>query len=229
MNARLIDIVEDEKDIAGLIALHLGKAGYETRVFPDGEAFLFAIKSKTPDLVILDLMLPGLDGLEVCRNLKAEPKTKAIPVIMVTAKGTETDRVVGLELGADDYQVKPFSPRELVARVKAVLRRSDDKLKQHEIVRLGQLVLDPNQYRVTIKGKLLELTAAEFRILELLVSQPDRVFSRDQIIEHAWGYDKPVTDRTIDVHVHNLREKLGPLSNRLCSIRGIGYKFLSDQ
>ena len=228
MSARLIDIVEDEKDIAGLIALSLGKAGYETRMFPDGEAFLFAIKSKVPDLIVLDLMLPGLDGLEVCRNLKAEPKTKAIPVVMVTAKGTETDRVVGLELGADDYLVKPFSPRELVARVKAVLRRSDDKLKQHEIVRLGQLVLDPNQYRVTVKGKPLELTAAEFRILELLVSQPDRVFSRNQIIEHAWGYDKPVIDRTIDVHIHNLREKLGTLSDRICSIRGVGYRFTGD-
>jgi DNA-binding response OmpR family regulator len=226
--SRLIAIVEDEKDIADLIALHLGKAGYETRVFPDGEAFLFAARSRAPDLVILDLMLPGLDGLEVCRNLKAEPATKGIPVVMVTAKGTETDRVVGLELGADDYLVKPFSPRELVARVKAVLRRSEDRLQRHEVIRLGRLVIDPDRCEVTVKGRPVEMTATELRILELLASQPDRVFSRNQIIEHAWGYDKPVTDRTIDVHVSNLREKLGPLGERIGSVRGIGYKFRAD-
>ena len=228
MSARLIDIVEDEKDIADLIAHHLGKAGYETRVFRDGEAFLFRVKSRTPDLVILDLMLPGMDGLDICRNLKAEAGTKGIPVVMVTAKGAETDRVVGLELGADDYIVKPFSPRELVARVKAVLRRTEDKLQHRETIRLAQLVIDPDRCQVTVKGKPVEVTATELRVLELLASQPDRVFSRDQIIEYAWGYDKPVTDRTIDVHISNLRDKLGTLGGRIGSVRGIGYKFRGD-
>ena len=225
---RLIAVVEDEKDIAELVAYNLGKAGYEPRKFRDGDSFLFTLKSTTPDLVLLDLMLPGTDGLDVCRQMKADPRLKGIPIIMLTAKGTEADRVVGLELGADDYVVKPFSPRELVARVGAVLRRAESKLALKEVVRVCQLVIDPNQALVTLKGKPLDLTATELKILELLCGSVDRVFSRDQIIDHLWGYDKPVVDRTVDVHIMNLREKLGPLGDRIRAVRGLGYKFTSE-
>jgi DNA-binding response OmpR family regulator len=225
---RLIAIVEDEKDIAELIALHLGRSGFAARTFADGPSFLFSVKSQRPDLVVLDLMLPGMDGLDVCRNLKADPALKSIPVIMVTAKGSEPDRVVGLELGADDYVVKPFSPRELVARVKAVLRRAESKMKLKEVVRIAGLMIDPNQAQVTLKGRVLDLTATEMRILELLCGSPNRVFSRDQIIDYVWGYDKPVIDRTIDVHILNLRAKLGAVGHRLDTVRGIGYKFRGD-
>jgi phosphate regulon transcriptional regulator PhoB len=228
MTPRLIAIVEDEKDIAELVAYNLTKAGYEAKQFHDGESFLSDLKRHRPDLVILDLMLPGIDGLEICRVVKGDPATRAIPIIMLTAKGTETDRVVGLELGADDYVVKPFSPRELIARVKAILRRADARLKEQEIIRIGQLVIDPNRATVTLKGKPLELTATEFRILEMLCRHPDRVFSRNQVLEYVWGYDKPVVDRTIDVHILNLREKLGSMGDRLKTVRGMGYKFASE-
>jgi two-component system, OmpR family, phosphate regulon response regulator PhoB len=225
--SRLIAVVEDEKDIAELITYNLGKAGYQTHKVPDGNSFLFALKNSEPDLVILDLMLPGTDGLAVCRQMKSDPKHKGIPIIMVTARGTEADRVVGLELGADDYVVKPFSPRELVARVGAVLRRAETKNAVKEVIRVGQLVIDPNQALVTLRSKPLDLTTTELKILELLGSSLDRVFSRDQIIEYVWGYDKPVVDRTVDVHIMNLREKLGPLADRIRAIRGLGYKFTS--
>jgi two-component system, OmpR family, alkaline phosphatase synthesis response regulator PhoP len=228
MQSRLVAIVEDEKDIAELVAYNLTKAGYEAKQFHDGESFLSDLKRHRPDLVILDLMLPGVDGLEVCRVVKGDPATRAIPILMLTAKGTETDRVVGLELGADDYVVKPFSPRELTARVKAILRRSDARLKEQETTRIGQLVIDPNRAVATIKGKSMDLTATEFRILEMLCRHPDRVFSRNQVLEYVWGYDKPVVDRTIDVHILNLREKLGPLGDRLKTVRGMGYKFASE-
>lgn len=222
---RLIAVVEDERDIAELVALNLSRAGYEAVKFYDGESFLFAAKSRKPDLVVLDLMLPGADGLDVCRTLKSDRSTKGIPIIMLTARGAEADRVAGLEVGADDYVVKPFSPRELVARVKAVLRRSDDKLQLKEVIRVEGLVVDPNQAQVTLKGKELDLTATERKILELLCAHPDRVFSRGQIIDYVWEYDKPVLDRTIDVHILNLRAKLGTLGRRLSTVRGAGYKF----
>ena len=226
--SKLVAVVEDEKDIAELVAVSLGKSGFDAATFHDGESFLFSVKTRRPDLVILDLMLPGMDGLDVCRNLKSDPAYRNIPVIMLTARGAEADRVVGLELGADDYVVKPFSPRELVARVKAVLRRSESKLQLKEVVRIGALQIDPNQAQVLLRGKALEVTATEMKILELLCASPDRVFSRNQIIDYVWGYDKPVFDRTIDVHVLNLRAKLGPLGRRLTTVRGIGYKFSSD-
>jgi DNA-binding response OmpR family regulator len=225
---KLIAVVEDETDIAELVAYNLDKSGFETKKYRDGDSFLFALKSTVPDLVILDLMLPGTDGLAVCRTMKADPRLKAVPIIMLTAKGTEADRVAGLELGADDYVVKPFSPRELVARVGAILRRAESKLALKEVLRIGQLVIDPNLVQVTLKGKPLELTATEFKIMELLCGNVDRVFSRDQIIDHVWGYDKPVIDRTIDVHMKNLRDKLGSMGERVKSVRGIGYKFASE-
>lgn len=224
----MIAIIEDERDIAELVAHNLQKAGYATRTYYDGKSFLFELKKQPPDLIILDLMLPDTDGLDICRIVKSDNATQRVPIIMLTARGTEADRVAGLELGADDYVVKPFSPRELVARVKAVLRRAEARLKQQAVLRVGPLVIDPNQATVTLKDKPLYLTATEFRILELLCAHPDRVFSRAQIIEHVWGYDKPVIDRTIDVHVLNLREKLGHLGKRLVTVRGMGYKFSSS-
>ncbi|MEO0109124.1 MAG: response regulator transcription factor [candidate division WOR-3 bacterium] len=222
---KYIAVVEDEKDIAELIAYNLAKAGYEVRKFYDGDSFLFALKSQVPDLVVLDLMLPGTDGLEVCRRMKADDALRVIPIIMLTARTSEADRVAGLELGADDYVPKPFSPRELVARVGAVLRRGVTKFSTREVVRIHGLVIDPNRAQVLLKGKQIEVTATELRILELLCGQPDRVFGRDQVIEYVWGYDKPVVDRTIDVHIMNLRAKLGAVGDRIRTVRGVGYKF----
>jgi two-component system phosphate regulon response regulator PhoB/two-component system alkaline phosphatase synthesis response regulator PhoP len=176
-------------------------------------------------MIILDLMLPGIDGIEVCRSLKYNERTSSVLIIMLTAKGSETDRVVGLELGADDYMVKPFSPRELVARVKAVLRRSaTQKGEVPKIIRIGDLVIDSDKFEVKIKDKTIDLTPTEFRILEILASHKNWAFNRDQLLSRLWGHDKIVVDRTIDVHIRKLREKLGESGEMIKTIRGIGYK-----
>lgn len=223
--AKLIAVLDDEPDILELVSLHLRKAGFRVEGFADATGFYTALGREVPALVVLDLMLPDADGIDICRYLRQETRTAAIPIIMLTARVEETDRVLGLESGADDYVVKPFSPRELVARVRAVLRRLEAVRRGEGVVTVGELSLDPQGFRVTIRGKPVDLTATEFRILEILVRGPHRVFTRDQLIEGVWGYDKPVIDRTIDTHVRNLREKLGSEGEQIRTVRGVGYKY----
>jgi len=220
----LIAIVEDEPDIIELISLHLKKAGFRVEGFETGDGFLKFLHKKIPDLVVLDLMLPDADGLEICKFLKKKDEFSAIPIIMLTAKGEETDKILGLELGADDYVTKPFSPKELVARVKTVLRRKT-KEEHATVIEIGPILsINPGKYEATVEGKKIELTSTEFRILELLASKKGWVFTRDKILDHLWGDEKLVLDRTIDVHVKNLREKLGKAKNMIKNVRGIGYK-----
>lgn len=220
---RAIAIVDDEPDIVELIAHHLKKEGFKVKGFYNGGDLLSHLKTASLDLIILDLMLPDIDGLEICRMLKRDEKTAFIPIIMLTAKGTETDKVVGLELGADDYVVKPFSHRELIARVKTVLRRTSPKERVNTI-KIGDLVIDPMRFEVRVKGRMVDLTPTEFRILEILTGNKGKVFNRERLLEKLWGDEKIVVDRTIDVHIKRLREKLGKTGKLIKTIRGIGYK-----
>ncbi len=220
-----IAVVDDEQDIAELAALHLRKANFSVREYHDATSFLAALRSELPHVIILDLMLPDADGYELCRSLKADAKYAQIPLIMLTAKGDEADKVLGLELGADDYVTKPFSPRELVARVKAVLRRQMTHQETSKLVRLGaHVVVDGNTYQITVNGKPIDATTTEFRILHLLCQRQGWVYSREQILDHLWGTEKAVLDRTVDVHIKNLREKLGKAGDMIKNVRGVGYK-----
>lgn len=220
----LIAVIEDEPDIRELISLHLTKAGFKVEGFETGDGFLQSLHKKTPDLAILDLMLPDTDGLEICKLLKKKDEFSEIPIIMVTAKGEEMDKILGLELGADDYVTKPFSPKELVARVKAVLRRKT-KEEHSKVIEIGNILsINPDKFEAAVEDKKVELTSTEFRILELLASKKGWVFTREKILDHLWGDEKLVLDRTIDVHVKNLREKLGKANKLIKNVRGIGYK-----
>jgi DNA-binding response OmpR family regulator len=223
MNRKLIAVVDDEPDILELVSVNLSRANFDVRTFEDAASFLKFVEREMPHVVILDLMLPDADGFEVCKALKKDPRLAGVPVIMLTAKGEETDKVLGLEIGADDYVTKPFSPKELVARVKAVLRRGTQEASEGK-VELRELVLDPEKFEVTVGGRPVALTTTEFRILHLLAAYPGRVFSREKILDHLWGREKAVIDRTVDVHVKNLREKLGKAGRMVKNIRGIGYK-----
>ena len=220
----LIALVDDEPDILELMALHLKKAGFRTESFADSKSFLRFLEKQLPSLVILDLMLPDADGLEVCRLLKKDERHSGIPVIMVTAKSDETDKILGLEIGADDYVTKPFSAKELAARVRAVLRRQRPAADNGRIEIGGLMIIDPQAYQVRVGGQAADLTSTEFRILRLLGSKPGRVFTRDQILDYLWGHEKIVLDRTIDVHIRNLRDKLGPAAGWIKNVRGVGYK-----
>lgn len=220
----LIAIIDDEPDILELVSLHLTKAGFAVKEFADADGFNAFLETGTPDLIVLDLMLPDTDGLELCKNLKKKDIFAAIPVIMLTAKGEETDKILGLELGADDYVTKPFSPKELVARVKAVLRRQERKLESKKIEVAGKVIIDLEKFEVTVKGRKIDLTTTEFRVLQLLASRKGYVFSRDNILNYLWGDEKAVVDRTIDVHIRHLREKLGGAASLIKNIRGVGYK-----
>ena len=221
---KLIAIVEDEPDVLNLISLHLKKSGFTAAGFPSAALFFDFLSHNMPDLIILDLMLPDMDGLEICRRLKKEENYSGIPIIMLTAKGEETDKVVGLELGADDYVTKPFSPRELIARIKAILRRSANREKNERIIVGEDIVIDPEKYEVFVFGNRVELTSTEFRIIKLLANRKGRVFSRDEILDCLWEHDKAVTDRTIDVHIKHLRDKLGEAGKHIKNVRGVGYK-----
>ena len=224
-------IVEDETDIRDLIVLHLSREGFRCRTAGNGVDALADVRSAHPDLVVLDLMLPGLGGLEVCRRLRAEPATASLPIIMLTAKADEVDRVVGLELGADDYVVKPFSPKELVARVRAVLRRSrSPSSSDAPILRSGALTLDPSRHRVTIDERPLTLTPKEFDLLHALLAAAGRVLSREHLLNRVWGYARAdeIESRTVDVHIRRLRAKLGAEERRIVSIKGVGYRFETD-
>ncbi|MGB7294959.1 MAG: response regulator transcription factor [Candidatus Aminicenantales bacterium] len=221
----IIAVVDDEPDIVELISLHLRKAGFRPKGFSEAKSFLDSLTQQAPDLVILDLMLPDMDGLEVCKLLRRKEEWASVPVIMVTARGEEGDKVLGLELGADDYITKPFSAKELVARVKSVLRRQAGPPESKPVDIGGFLSLDPEKYEVRVQGRKVDLTATEFRILKLLASKKGWVFTRDQILDDLWGHEKIVLDRTVDVHIRNLREKLGPKAARIIkNIRGVGYK-----
>lgn len=218
--------VDDEQSIRELLAFQLQKHGYEALMAEDGQEAL--AKAEGMDLILLDLMLPGLDGLEVCRRLKADKRTARIPIIMLTAKAEEIDKVLGLELGADDYVVKPFSVRELMARVKAVLRRSSQEGPQEEALQIDCLRLDFSSYQAWLAGEELVLTPKEFELLKLLVTSPGRAFSRDELLERIWGYEYYGDTRTVDVHIRHLRAKLGErpgLSERIETVRGVGYRF----
>lgn len=220
----LIAIVDDEPDILQLLTLQLKKNGFRTAGFGNATDFYDFLKEKLPDLVLLDLMLPDVDGIEICRYLKGQPQTAALPVIMLTARAEEFDKVLGLEIGADDYVTKPFSARELIARVKAVLRRSQTTLTENLLTITAGLTIDLQKYEVRAYGQLLTLTATEFNILKILALKPGHVFSREHLLEQLWGEDKIVVNRTIDVHIKNLREKLGEFGTLIRNLRGVGYK-----
>jgi DNA-binding response OmpR family regulator len=228
MSKGTILVIDDEKDLIELVRYNLEKEGYDVIAAGDGPSGLEVIRKHHPDLVVLDLMMPGMDGLSVCQQLRSDARVGRVPIIMLTAKATEADRIVGLELGADDYITKPFSPREVVARVKAVLRRSNSQAAIPEIIRSGDLVIDLNGHEVTFRGQRIGLTATEFRILEFLAGRPGRVFSRDEIIDAALGNDAAVFDRTIDVHMTAIRRKLGAGGERIETVRGFGYKFRTE-
>ncbi len=224
---RTILVVEDEEDILEIIHYNLSREGFRVEGSRDGEEGLAKARRLNPDLLLLDLMLPGLDGLEVCRRLKADDLTRRIPVVMVTAKGEESDVVLGLGMGADDYVVKPFSPRELVARVKAVLRRGplrEDGGAGERIVRDG-LVVDIARHEVKVDGRPVSFTATEMRLLHFLAAHPGRVFTRDQLLSRVIGEHAIVVDRNIDVHVGAVRRKIGPYRVLLETVRGVGYRF----
>lgn len=221
---RLIAIIDDEPDIVELVSLHLKKAGFKAKGFLNAEDFLKSLNTGHPDLIVLDLMLPDADGLEICKYLKKKDEFSSIPIVMLTAKGEEIDKILGLELGADDYVTKPFSPKELVARVKAVLRRHTQRevIKRIEIGNILSLL--PEKHEVYVEGKRIDLTSTEFKILKLLASKKGWIFTRDQILDYLWGQEKAVVDRTIDVHIKHLREKLGRTARLIKNIRGVGYK-----
>ncbi|MFO1462956.1 MAG: response regulator transcription factor [bacterium] len=220
-------IIEDEADIQQLLAFHFQQGGFRVEACSNGAEGLKKAREKRPDLIVLDLMLPGMDGFEVCRTLKGGQDTKTIPIIMLTAKGEEIDKVVGFELGADDYLTKPFSPRELLLRAKAVLRRGHkaEAGEAERQIQFGDLVVDLARHKVSLAGKEIELTAIEFKLLQYLLETKGRVQTRDTLLDKVWGYDAFVTTRTVDTHVKRLREKLGKFENYLETVRGIGYRF----
>ena len=222
----LIYAVDDEPDILQLIAVNLEKSGFRVKTFPKASPLLKSLEKEVPDLLVLDLMLPDMDGLDLCRNLKNDPKRKGIPILILSAKGDETDVVLGLELGADDYVIKPFSPRELASRVRAILRREKTAFEeQGEILTVGDILeMDFLKFSASVQKRKVELTVTEFAILKILAQKPGWVFSREKLLDLLWGDEKSVIDRTIDVHIRHLREKLGPAGDFIKSIRGIGYK-----
>lgn len=220
--------VDDEPDILELISINIREAGYNVLTFEDSHSLMVQLEKEIPDLIVLDIMLPEMDGFEVCRILRNSKKYKEIPILMLTARSDVTDKILGLEFGADDYMVKPFSPRELVARIKSILRRVNTKSKieipKETIRKIGGIEIDIEKYEVRLNSKLLDLTTTEFKILELLSERPGNVYSRNTLLNHLWGNEKIVIDRTIDVHIRNLRKKLGETGKLIKNIRGIGYK-----
>jgi two-component system phosphate regulon response regulator PhoB len=221
---KTILVIEDEKDLVELISFNLEKEGFRVLTAREGPAGLESARSHTPDLIILDLMLPGINGIEICKILKKNEKTARIPVIMLTAKGEEIDRVVGFEVGADDYMVKPFSNRELLLRIKAVLRRAEPGTPQEKMLRIGSILIDPARHLVTSEGEEIVLTTTEFKLLVNLAERPGRLQSRDVLLKNVWGYNYIGDTRTVDTHITRLRTKLGQAGNLIKTIRGFGYK-----
>jgi len=221
-------VVDDEPDALEVIGFKLKEAGYIPLTAADGQRAVELVREERPALVVLDLMLPKIDGLEVCKILRRDPATAGIPIIMLTARAAEMDRIVGLELGADDYVTKPFSPRELVLRIKKVLARTQQSDEPATHVRIGVLDIDAVRHLVKVKDQPITLTATEFKLLELLARRRGRVQTRDRLLQDVWGYDNPIDTRTVDTHMRRLREKLGPAAEYLETIRGVGYRFGSN-
>ena len=217
-------VAEDEDDVRRLVCNSLKNAGYSTLEASDGPGALESARTHLPALVVLDLMLPGMQGLEVCKALKVAAKTTGIPILMLTARAEEVDRIVGFELGADDYMTKPFSPRELVLRVQSILRRASGQSHEEAIIALGEITLDRAQHKVFVKGKPLELTATEFKLLATLMERRGRLQSRDVLLNDVWSYESVIDTRTVDTHVRRLREKLGKAGCHVETVRGFGYR-----
>lgn len=224
MAKQRILVAEDEPDLAEVLQFNLEKAGFAVEVEHRGDGALEAIRRRPPDLLVLDLMLPGLDGLELTRILKRDPATARLPLVMLTARGEEVDRIVGLELGADDYIPKPFSPREVVLRIKAVLRRRDGEAAGGERLDSGGIRLDLGGHRAAVRGREIQLTATEFRLLKVLIERRGRVQTRARLLTDVWGYAEDVDSRTVDTHVRRLRRKLGPEADRIETVIGVGYR-----
>jgi DNA-binding response OmpR family regulator len=219
-------VVEDDPDIAQLIGHYLEKAGYTVEFLSSGKAVMPKVRRDPPDLVVLDLMLPELDGLMICQAMRTDPQTAAIPIIMVTARGEEADRITGLELGADDYVTKPFSPKELAARVTALLRRASRPTASGDILRYGPIIIDADRHAVTVSGEEVRLTAKEFLLLQYLLQHRGRVLSRDLLLTDVWGYQYTGGTRTVDVHIRRLREKMPVLADAIETVKQFGYKLV---
>ena len=220
-SGRKILIIEDESDVADLLALSLRKAGFNTSAAADGASGLQKARDNRPDFIILDLMLPKMSGLEVCRILKGDAATSHIPILMLTAKAEEIDRIVGLEFGADDYVTKPFSPREVTLRIRAILRRGE---KPEETLQAGPISIDPGRHQIRVNGKRVHLTSLEFKLLRTLMQRRGRVQERDKLLNDVWGYESAIDTRTVDTHIRRLREKLGRAADCIETIRGFGYR-----
>lgn len=222
-------IVEDEVDIAEMISYNLEKEGYSISMYHNGKEAVDNIEEEKPDLAVLDIMLPDMDGFDICRQLRSNEDTKHIPIIFLSAKSQEMDKVVGLELGADDYMTKPFSPRELLARIKAVLRRTKKSIVETKDINQTDIIVDAERHKVKVFGKKVELTPTEFSILEYMSQRPGRVLSREKLLEGVFGYDSGVYDRTVDAHIKSLRKKLGEGKHYIETVRGIGYRFKEEE
>src|SRR4029078_3689884 len=222
-SANTVLIIEDERDVVDLLALNLRKAGFTTSTACDGAAGLEKARREKPALIILDLMLPKMPGLEVCKILKSDPGTPQVPVMMLTAKAEEIDRIVGLEFGADDYVTKPFSPREIVLRIKAIMRRGTAEARDEQVT-IGSISVDPARHHVMVAGKTVRLTSVEFKLLAMLMKRRGRVQARDRLLNEVWGYESIIDTRTVDTHVRRLRKKLGKAADAIETVRGFGYR-----
>jgi len=219
-------VVDDEPDAIELIHFNLKASGYEVLTAEDGEEALAKARKFSPDMILLDVMLPEIDGLEVCKILRRDPATVSLPIIMLTAKASEIDRVLGLEFGADDYVTKPFSPRELMLRVRNLLKRKESSKEEVERFQVRDIELDVSKYEVKIMGQPIDLTPTEFKLLQILIERKGRVQSRDRLLQDVWGYDQLIDTRTVDTHVRRLREKMGEAANYVATVRGVGYRLM---
>jgi len=228
--ARKILVVDDEEDVTALVGYHLRAKGYRVETINDPSLIMGRARTFQPDLVILDVMMPNLNGVQICRMLRADPKLRRVPVVFLSAKSEEGDRIQGLEVGGDDYVCKPFSPKELVLRVQTIFRRLDDKSEELRgvIVQIGQVSLDVDHHRVTVAGEMIELTATEFKLLKVLMERKGRVQARDHLLLNVWNYETEIETRTVDTHVRRLREKLGTEASLIETVRGVGYR-MSDR
>jgi two-component system phosphate regulon response regulator PhoB len=228
MAKQKILVVDDEPDILEMVGVNLKAAGFEVVTAASGAEALRKVQAISPSLIVLDVLLPESDGLDVCKGVRRDPKTAGIPIIMLTAKASEVDRVVGLELGADDYMTKPFSPRELVLRIKKLLTRHAAPAMPADTLRCGELVIDRPRHRVTYRDKPLDLTVTEFNLVAILAERKGRVQSREQLLKDVWGYNSLIDTRTVDTHMRRLRDKLGPAATYLDTVRGVGYRFKDE-
>lgn len=228
MPSKNVLVVEDDRALAGVLEYNLKSEGFNVTCAMDGQDALNQARAKTPDLVLLDVMIPVIDGIQVCRQLRSESATRNTPIIMLTAKGEETDQVVGFSVGADDYVTKPFSVRVLLERVKALLRRNERSSDLNDMISVGAITIDRMKHRALLDGKVLDLTPSEFRLLDTLIRQPGRAFDRSELINSALGNDAIVLERTIDVHIRSLRKKLEGSADRIETVRGIGYRFCEN-